>query len=97
LPAAPLSSYVEVDPTTNAQRTRVVRYTPDPDRERYIQSTRLTAKVTWLGVTVWQRTFTNPGTFTTPALPAGWTGFRLSLAVQLDSTPTITSSRSIDR
>ncbi len=97
LPAAPFSSYVEVAPATNAQRTRVVRYTPAPDRQRYTSSTRLTAKVTWLGVTVWQRTFNNPGTFTTPALPAGWTGFRLSLAVQLDSTPTITNSRSIDR
>lgn len=97
LPAAPLGSYVEVAPATNAQRTRVVRYTPAPDRQRYASSTRLTAKVTWLGVTVWQRTFNNPGTFATPALPAGWTGFRLSLAVQLDSTPTITSSRSIDR
>lgn len=98
LPPGPFSSYVQVAPATNAQRTRVVRFTPDPSPAEYAQASLLTAKVTWLGVPVWQRTFrNNPGTFTTPALPAGWTGFRLSLALQLDSTPGISGSLSIDR
>lgn len=79
-----LSDYAKVSPAGRGALT--VQYNPAPEGKR--ASARLNATVSWYGITLWSRTFIYPGSFTTPAVPSGIPGFKLTLrAAPYESAP----------
>lgn len=87
------SDYVTFAP--NPGRSRTVAVTMQYPPLGIIPQSYVRANVTWLGLTVWTRTFTKPGTFNTPALPQGLGGFDLRVWVYLDGGGVVAGSRTL--